>query len=110
MILHLGVLNFETRVIKPSVLLEERMQAQGRKEGKTCLMGKAPLLLHMIVTHSMPPAPPPPSVVSLAFLYSDVVFLPNLTQPVLLKDIKESENIASLHNQIASCDTILEVM
>lgn len=24
------------------------------------------------------------------------------------KDIKESENIASLHNQIASCDTILE--
>jgi len=25
-----------------------------------------------------------------------------------IKDIKESENIASLHNQIASCDTILE--
>lgn len=26
-----------------------------------------------------------------------------------IKDIKESENIASLHNQIASCDTILAV-
>ena len=55
-------------------------------------------------------APPPPIIVSLTFLYSDVVFLPSLTWPVLLKDIKESENIASLHNQIASCDTILEVM
>ena len=31
--------------------------------------------------HSLYAAPPPPpaSVVSLAFLYSDVVFLPNLT-------------------------------
>lgn len=29
--------------------------------------------------------------------------------PEFIKDIKESGNIASLHKQIAACDTILEV-
>ena len=28
---------------------------------------------------------------------------------MFISDIKESKNIASLHNQIADCDTILEV-
>ena len=72
-----GVLNFETTKsqIYHTVPLEEQTQVQGRKEGNTCLMGKAPLLLHMIFPHPMPPS----SLVSLAVLYSDVVFLPSLT-------------------------------
>ena len=71
------VLNFGTTKsrIYHTVPMEEQTQTQGSKKGKTCLMWKVPLLLHMIVTHSMPPS----SLVSLAFLYSDVVFPPSLT-------------------------------
>ena len=71
-----GVLNFETTKSQSyhTVPLAEQTQAQGRQNMSD--VEGTPSFAHDC--HSLY-APPPPSIVSLTFLYSDVVFLPSLT-------------------------------
>lgn len=44
-----------------------------------------------------------------SFLIDTVVHPDRSSLTKLVSDIKESQNIASLHNQITACDSILEV-